>query len=734
MPQDQLQRAKETYADTKEAWRENHRRMLEDLRFSNPASPQQWSQEALTARQGRLCEAFDRTNQYIVQVVNDGRKNKPGINTMPVDSRGDVLVAQQYDGMIRHIEYRSRAQIAYDTALDGAARCGVGWIRPVPRVIDPETNQQEICIDRVADPLSIVIDGTEPDGSDALNGFAETMVPRKQFEREYPKASKQSWEGSGDGTWVTQDAVRVCEHQYVVETKRNMVVVEGPEGGEMTLDEEGYYALAGRIGYPPQILREFQAVERTVKWCTFNGDELLEETDFPGRYIGMVPVIGYEQWIEGKRYLCGLVRPLMAGQRAYNYERCAGIEAVAMQPKAPVLVPMEAVEGHDEHWRKLNTGQPAYLPYNSLDGEGKQIPAPQRLAPPQYPAAFAQGGQMAIADMEGAIGMFRSNLGAPTNATSGRQERERKEQGATATYHFADNQGRSIEHVARIIVGMIPTIYDTKRVAKILGLDGQQSQVTIDPSMPQAVAKRGKRVVAINPSVGAYDVRVKPGANYVTQRAEAAEGLTAALQAAPQASPVLLPALMKLQDWPDAERYSRMLLAMAPPEVQAIANEGQGDDEEDIPPRAQAQMRQMQAQMQQMAQMLDAAEPELQRLQAELDRLKADRRLETARLAAEMEADEANEDTDRYRAETERIKAAGSLMPTTQTLQADEQHPGRPAQQSAPESGPAAADTGAALRALLQRQDSMEALLSQLVAALGGQAQPAQQDAEPQPL
>ncbi|MEY2873653.1 MAG: hypothetical protein RLZZ373_1024, partial [Pseudomonadota bacterium] len=241
MPQDTLQRAKEIYADTMEAWRETHRRMREDLLFGDPSEPQQWPQDVLDARRGRPCMTLDRTNQYRMQVVNEARKNKPGLNAMPVDSRGDVLVAQQLDGILRHIEYRSRAQIAYDWAVQGAADCGIGWVRVLPKVLDPETNQQEICIARVIDHLSIIIDGTEPDGSDAMNGFAETLIPRKQFEREFPKASKQSWEGDGDGSWVTQDGVLVCEYQYVVETRRNMLALAGPDGGEITLQEDDYW-------------------------------------------------------------------------------------------------------------------------------------------------------------------------------------------------------------------------------------------------------------------------------------------------------------------------------------------------------------------------------------------------------------------------------------------------------------------------------------------------------------
>lgn len=666
MAQDLHRRAMERYSDAKEAFREQHKRMQEDLRFSNPSDPQQWDQTAKDLRNGRLCLTLDRTNQYIVQVVNDARKNKPGITTMPADSLADVEVSQRLDGIIRHIEYRSRAPIAYDTGIEHAARAGLGWLRVVPEVVRPETNEQEVAIKRVHDPLSIVIDGdsTEPDGSDAMYGFAETLLSKRAFEREFPKAKAASWE-SDEGGSTLNETVRICEYQYVVETQRNHVVVRAPDNGqELELSEDDYWSLAEKIGFKPEVVRTFMSTERTVKWCKLSGAEVLEETDFPSRWIGFIPVIGFELWVDGRRYLCGLTRRMMESQRAYNYERSALVEAVALQPKAPILAPMEAVEGLEQHWERLNKGSPAWLPYNALrDDEGEPIPPPQRLQPPTFPAAFAQGGQIALGDMEAAVGMYRANLGAPNNATSGRQERERKEQGDTATYHFVDNLSRSIEHLGRIVVDMIPRLYDTKRQARILGVDGKNDAVEVNPGLKAAVAKdqRGK-VIAINPGVGTYDVRVVAGANYTTQRQEAAEGIAEILQAAPQFAPVLAPSLVKLKDWPEAEKVSRMLLAMAPPQVQQIANEGQ-EGKEAMLPQLQAQLQQMQEQMQQMSQMLDAGEQELQRLEQENQQLKADRGLETAKLAAQVEADESNEATDRYRAETERIKALGGFQP-----------------------------------------------------------------------
>lgn len=646
MAQDTHQAAREAYEDCKEAWKDNHTRMLEDLRFSNPADPQQWPSEVKNQRVGRICETFDRSNQYITQVVNEGRKNKPGVKTLPAEG-GDKDVAEQLDGIFRHIEYRSRASIAYDTALDSSARCGIGWIRVVPRVVDVETEQQEICIDRVLDPLSCMIDGIEPDGADAMNGFAETLMSKREFKRKYPNASLDNWVGTSNSNWLMESQIKLCERQYVQEEDSTRFLVT-TEHGDMNLSEEEYHQLAQQIGYQPEY-SILKAKKRTVKWCKFNGNEILEETVFPGEYIGIVPVIGFEAMLDGKRYLCGLTRRLMPSLRAYNYERSALIEAIALQPKAPVLVPTEALgPGVDDHWRRLNTGQPAYLPYNSRDDDGNQINKPERLSPPIFPEAFVRAGQVAIADAEAAVGMNQAILGQPNNATSGRQERERREQGATATFHFIDNLSRSVEQVARICVGIIPIVMQRKQMARILGIDGSHGQVMVDPEGPQKV-KRGKKVIAINIGAGKYDVRAVAGPSYVTQREEAGEAIQAAIQSAPDFAPVLMPMLMKMRDWPGAEQAAKAMIAMAPPPVQEILKEGNNDEEEIDPNQLKIQLMQMLEQMQQMGQMLDAAEKHISELESKEN-------IEKAKLAAQVEADESNEDIARYKAETERMK------------------------------------------------------------------------------
>jgi hypothetical protein len=374
-------RAKERYTQARDAFSETRARMVEDLRFSNPVDPQQWDEQVRNIREkaadgARPCLTFDQTNQYIAQVVNDSRQNKPSIKVMPVDSKADPLVAETLEGVIRHIEYASRAGIAYDTAQEYAARIGLGWLRVLPEVVDPESNLQEIRIKRVHDPLAVVIDpdSTEPDGSDSMFGFVESRMAKTAYDQKYTKKSGQSWDGLGD--WADKDSVRICEYFEITEAKKNMLIAVGPDGMELRLSEDEYWQMAQQTGFKPEVRGTYTACTRAQKWITMDGAEQLEETDFPSIYVPLIPVFGYEVWIEGKRYICGLTRRMMDSQRAYNYERSSYIEQVALQPKAPFLAPWEAIEQFESEWAGANVGNKAYLPYNSRDENGDPYPHP----------------------------------------------------------------------------------------------------------------------------------------------------------------------------------------------------------------------------------------------------------------------------------------------------------------------------------------------------------------------
>ena len=137
MPESLLTEAKERWEEAGDFYQEERTRMREDMRFSNPAKPEQWDAKARAEREtaeggARPCLTLDHTNQFIAQVVNDARQNKPGIQVSPSDNKATAQAAGVMEGQIRQIEYASRATIAYDRAIDHAARCGRGIRASMP--------------------------------------------------------------------------------------------------------------------------------------------------------------------------------------------------------------------------------------------------------------------------------------------------------------------------------------------------------------------------------------------------------------------------------------------------------------------------------------------------------------------------------------------------------------------------------------------------------------------------
>lgn len=618
--QDTLTRIKERYADAADAMREQHARMKEDAEFSNPADPKQWPTEATTARKGRPMLTFDKSNQFIAQVVNDMRQNKPQILCLPADGRADIAVAQKLNGIIRHIEYVSRAGIAYDTSGEHAVRLGQGWLRVIPQVMRPETNEQEIRILRLHDPFAALLDNnsTEPDGSDAMWGFINSTLTKRAFQRQYPKAKLSSFDDEQQADWFGTDSVRVCEYFEVVEEVQNRITVD-LMGQTLHMTEDEYWRRAQADGYQPPVVGQFEAKMRKVKWIKATGAEVLEETEFPSQFIPLIPVMGHEMWVNGKRYLCGMVRRLMDAQRFHNYTISAAAESVALQPKAPFIAAQEAIEGRENEWKNANAGQPAVLTFNARDENGDPLPAPQRSQPPVMSQGWAELIGYSSQAMEASVGMYAANLGQKSNETSGRAIRARQQEGDTANFHFMDNLSRSIEQLGRVVVDMIPRIYDTARQARIVGEDGEQEFVQIDPKMPQAVKKQGNKVVAINPRVGAYDVRVKAGPSYTTQREQTAEELGNLIQSAPQLLPMIGDAWVKARDFPEAEKIAKRLKAMLPPQIQALE-----DEDSEIPPEAQQQINSLKQQIQELSQALEKAAEAADSKEIEKDKAEAD--------------------------------------------------------------------------------------------------------------
>lgn len=579
-----LEEARERFALCVEAEKENRDRALQALNFRNG---EQWDPKVKRERENdpegpRPCLVMDKLNQYVHQVVNDGRMNRPAIKVRPVGEGSDKDVAKVLEGIVRHIEDVSRASIAYDTGLEHAADGGFGYIRVITEYTDEMSFDQDIRIKRVKNRFTVYLDpeAQMPDGSDAKYGFVVEKMRRKEFVKRYPNADPLNWETDGKiyPDWLSGDWVLVAEYFRIVMKKETICL--WADGSVTTKGSDEDQAYKAR-GIPRALGPDGEPMEREtevpkVLWSKITAQDELEKTEWLGKYIPIVRIVGNDLDIEGKSYLSGLVWGAMDAQRVHNYAQSSFVENVALAPKAPWVAARGQTEGQEEQWRDANRRSYSVLYYNpvveSVNGIDVPVPPPQRTAPPGIPV----GWQAVLMDTEHAIeasmGMYKASVGAPSNEKSGKAIVAREKQSDTATFHYIDNEAMAIQHVGRIIVDLIPKVYDTKRVLRILGEDGEADEAVIDPDQEESVMEERGEDGAIkkiyNPSVGKYDVTVTVGPSFSTKRQEAASNMTQLAQAYPPIMEKAGDIIFGVMDGPGFDRIAERLKKTLPPALQ----------------------------------------------------------------------------------------------------------------------------------------------------------------------
>ena len=599
--------------------------MLDDIRFARLGD--QWSEAAKYDRnrpgKERPMLVVNRLLQFRDRVVNEIRQNTPSIRIRPVNDGADQETAEVLMGLVHHIQDNSNASIAYDTAVEWQVDAGLGYFRVRNDYIDDTSFDQDIFIDRIPDPMKVYFDphSKQPDGSDAEWCIIAEEIGKDEFRRMYPDVDETSFEAAGNGDmqgWYTKDSVRIAEYYYI----------KYDEAQEIYDEETG---------------RSRTVQPKRCMWCKVTGDKILERTELPTKYIPVIPVIGHEIWVQGKRYLSGLIRNAKDAQRLYNYYLSANAENVALAPKAPFIGVAGQFET-DPNWGRANKESVAYLEYDPVSIAGTPVGAPQRAMPPQASSAIMDAIRLAENDIMQSMGIYQPSLGAQSNETSGRALLLRQKQSETGNFHYQDNLNRSIRHCGRIIVDMIPKVYDRPRVARILGEDGTPRTVNLDPNLPQASANTNNPAIdsIYNPTIGQYDVVCDSGPSYATKRDEAANMMLALTQANPALFQSIGDLMMKNMDWPGAEEISKRLQMLLPPQLQQMAGGNKVDP----------QVMQAQQMIEQMANQMEEMSEEMQQL-----------RDQRAILLQEKEREW-------FDSETKRMEVEGKIMMTDSQLQA----------------------------------------------------------------
>lgn len=545
---------------------ENREEAAIDLAF---LAGDQWPEAVRRDReaQRRPMLTINRLPQFLRQVTNDIRQADMAIKVAPVDDSSDPKLAKIYNGLLRQIQYQSSASHVFATAAEHQAGCGIGWFRVTSQYADDTAFDQELRLETIPHPMSVYCDpaAIKPDRSDAMWTIVTEMIPTATFKIRYPKAAQHDLDrpsdnGSSRLYWTSADAIRVAEYWVKEPYEKTLGLTEDGQ----TIDLTGIKP-AERAFLPP-IVKERVQTSYKVRMYLVGGNEVLEGPfEWPGKYIPIVPVIGGEVPLDQKTYRYGLIRYARDPQQLYNYYRTATAEMIALAPKSPYLVTtaMLSDENIKRIWDSANTVNRPYLPYVP---DPTAPHGPKREHPPEMPSALMQEAQIAADDMKATTGIFDAGLGAKSNETSGRAIMARQREGDVGTYHFADNLNYALQHAGRILIDLIPKIYDNQRVIRLMGDDDAEDFVQINQEI---MGVDGVPHIINDLSQARFDVRVTIGPSYSTKRMETADAMLQFAQAVPQVGQVAPDLIAKALDFPGAEEVAKRLRNTLSPDILA---------------------------------------------------------------------------------------------------------------------------------------------------------------------
>lgn len=587
-----LDEMRDRYKAASEHAQELYDKAVEDQKFVFVPG-NMWDEKTRQNRRNRPCYEFPKLKAHVRQVCNEMRQQRPSGKVRGLTD-SDASLAELMNGICRNIESVSNAEQAYDIGFESAVSGGMGCWRITTDYASQDDFDLDIFIEPIRNFVSAKFDpaSTKLDRSDADYAFVEEMISEDAFERRYPNADQTSFE-TADKTisdWKKGKEIRIAEYWYKEYMDRELWKLSNGETVYAEDVQDPNALTANNI----QIVRK-----RTVKghkvFCRLtNGVEWLTDPyEFPSKYIPIVPVWGNIVDINGVEHWQGMVRDGKDASRLHNSHKTAIAEAVAKAPKAPFILKPKWIKGFENMWKRMNADD---LPYALISDDADEVP--KRTQQAEVPTALITLSQMDNDDIKAATGIYDASLGERSNETSGRAIAARQNQGAVATFNYTDNLAYAIRHTYQILIDMIPKVYDTPRVVRIIGQDGAEKWKQLYQSVTDP--QTGETVVLNDIRQGKYDVAVTVGPGYATQRLEAVDMFTQLAgqigSSFPAIGPLLAYQVMKNIDLPGADEVSKALR-------RALVAQGlmQPDDNEPAPapappdPRIQATVQHLMA-------------------------------------------------------------------------------------------------------------------------------------------
>jgi len=589
-----------------QAAKDNIDAAYEDLQF---LAGDQWPDYAKSARREGPMLTINRLPQFVQQVTGDIELGRPAIKVRPTGNGSTPEVAEILRGMIRYIENRSMARAAYAIAADSQVAAGIGHLQVVTEFADDSTFNQELRITQVDDGVAVLWDPAArlPTREDANFCFVPVDLPLAEFKARFPDAPAtdfNTYDRAYSSYWHGNDFVRVAVYWEKRAAVRTLALYPDGKIEDLTDAGEGEVAEAARRGAKLRTRKGYKIFRSLITL----GHVLEAPEEWPGLLIPVVPLIGKEIRVGRRITRYGMVRFAKDPQIMYNFSRTQQAELIGMAPKSPWLGTEKNFENHLDVWATANTARHPFLPYTPDPANG--YAPPQRVAPPVTSPGLSEMVRLDDNDMKAVTGIYDASLGARSNETSGVAIAARERQGDVGTVRYLSNFGIAVQQIGRVLIDLIPHVYDTEREVQILDDKGEAQTVTINKAIaPRELATEGEQPIELplappppegendlgedgeflgeptstransdgeprrfinDLTIGSYSVVLDHGPSFSTKREETLASMESFIKAAPQVAPVVLDLYARAQDWPLAQEIAARIEATLPPAVQAV--------------------------------------------------------------------------------------------------------------------------------------------------------------------
>lgn len=578
---DEIATSLKRFEITAETESESRKQGLDDLKFSIGTG--QWDEAVRANREidGKPCLTVNRAPSFLRQYTGDERQHRPAMLVNPVGSGADIELAKIHQGVLRHIEVASFADVTYDDSYDWMMRTGWCPWRIKTDYISDMGFDQEPRIEPFENPFNAYLSPVRnPLGQDPLWAHVVESLSKEEYEARYPNSLMVQLRfptdtGAPAPGWVTKHGARIAEYWWI-ELKPEIIcqLSDGSVKFKHELDELEKAAIDD----------ERETITRKVHCVKHNAVEILERYEYLGRYIPLVDLFGVRLNINGRSYKAGMVRDYRDAQRIYDFMVTRQVEQIDAQGKDPLFVPMGGTENFEEFYRLMNRKNFPYVPYQPYDKQDKPLPPPSRANRNVDIAGMAAIIKQADYDMKAVVGIYGPQVDQPgMQAESGFAILNREMQSDKGMLSYSDNLNRAIRWQGKILLDLWPRYITEPKLQRIINPDdsiknaavfnSQHSQSQDADYLLQANALKK----AYDVGKGEYDVTLSAGPMSQTGRKESFKALTQVIaQPAVAQSQAFFPILFLWAhnaDFNGADELAKIFKKMIPPQLQEADSE-----------------------------------------------------------------------------------------------------------------------------------------------------------------